>query len=688
MPTAGTHITIIERLALVEDFAALLGDPNANEDDPAALQMRYAKLGAIGPDIFYCLMDYDPRLQDFTDTMSRIAGSFECIKSLTKQVDDIESTLTLGLSDVAKKILNELESAFGMITSVVKEELEILAIKKVNLFPFLEARRQQQKFRPLGYNDEYRESWFWADYLHYVNTGQFVRTLFQLSQGNTNLRAFAYGYLSHYVTDVVGHPFVNQVVGGPWRTHWQRHHLVENFIDAYVWDRWHDSSPEPEPTSNEEQLLDQIREDPQPSIGTGAPFTFARLNDHIKIGYAAGGDPVDDLIASLCAKLQDPLYTVEQWLGEATNLKPPIPDKADNKDLYDWADMLVTAFRAVYPAAARPPENLKGLGRPDGYPTAPDIVAAYSLLRLLLKIATEDTLQEPQLPNVAADVWAAFMKTIDDLKQNLPQTIPLPIPAVNISDGPSLQKFWKAFCDWLRQQLEFAKQSGQAAIQFVRDSLAVGGVLLVDLVRIGLYGVKSQLFTVYKYLREYLVRAGYAVPFTDELEIDLGGGIGGKSLWTTPGGNDYGFPIEEQASLERGNAGYAPWIPAHLSWEITAPFQVVCEEPKTWVSPYDNGQRPDVFIDSPLGPRKMLDSDGPTPLNLDVVKHGFGGAMANCKMAFEAVMKAEEDGALPVFPDYNLDGDRGYGWPCWTSPAPLDPSYIYPVVVEPVTTIS
>ena len=40
--------------------------------------------------------------------------------------------------------------------------------------------------------------------------------------GNPNLIAYSLGYTTHYVTDVVGHPFVNQVVGGPWRLYWQR----------------------------------------------------------------------------------------------------------------------------------------------------------------------------------------------------------------------------------------------------------------------------------------------------------------------------------------------------------------------------------------------------------------------------------------------------------------------------------
>jgi hypothetical protein len=51
--------------------------------------------------------------------------------------------------------------------------------------------------------------------------------------------AFAIGWITHCATDVVGHPFTNAKCGGPFRLHWQRHHLVENHFDAAAYDRTH-----------------------------------------------------------------------------------------------------------------------------------------------------------------------------------------------------------------------------------------------------------------------------------------------------------------------------------------------------------------------------------------------------------------------------------------------------------------
>jgi hypothetical protein len=681
MPTAGTHITIIERLALDPRFSPVLGDPYADVSEAAGKQMRYAKLGAIGPDIFYALMDYGSDLQDLTNFLAKLSGSFECISEVMKDIDSsisaIESDLTLGAIDTVKQILAQFESVFGLVTGIITEGLMAIVIDRgFNFFPVFEARRQQ---------DRPRTEWFWADYLHYVRTGAFVKELFDRSSDNPNLRAFAYGYLSHYVTDVVGHPFVNQVVGAPWRMYWQRHHLVENFIDVYVWDRWHDPQPAPVPPSTEEQPLDRIRSVPHQSIGQGAPFTFARLNDHVNVGYLQGSDPVDDLIQSICKKIKDGL--------EQIGVAEPDPIPPNDSDFVLWTNMLSEAFRSVYPPTEQPPENLKNpaAGRPDGYPNPEDVASAYSVFRLFLRMATEEKIQEPEFPDVVADVWNAMKKVLDDLRNNLGSL--LPFPAIGVSPGAnfSFEALWKAIVDWVKWVADTAVKIGKAAFQFMKDALAVGGTLLVDSVKIGLYFVKKALFDIYKAFRHYLVRTAYAIPFTDELDDDLGGGIRGISLWTTPE-ERMDFPLEELAELERLKfpSSYPPWVHPSLLNEMRPPNRRLFEDPGTWVAPYPARANPDTFVDLSLGARVMLSSSGPVSFGTGPVPRpaDFGGAIANCESAFAAVAAAQTTGSLPLFPDYNLDGDRGYAWPCWDVAKPgfdhLNPAGGRHILVNPV----
>ena len=51
-----------------------------------------------------------------------------------------------------------------------------------------------------------------SDLAHYVRTGDFVQALINDSQ-DVNEYAFALGALSHYVSDINGHPFINLSVG-------------------------------------------------------------------------------------------------------------------------------------------------------------------------------------------------------------------------------------------------------------------------------------------------------------------------------------------------------------------------------------------------------------------------------------------------------------------------------------------
>ncbi|HEV8362431.1 MAG TPA: zinc dependent phospholipase C family protein [Gemmatimonadaceae bacterium] len=57
--------------------------------------------------------------------------------------------------------------------------------------------------------------------------------------GSDDLLGYAYGWLSHITADVVGHPYVNVAVGGPYRSHWQRHFVQEKFMDTWVWGFYH-----------------------------------------------------------------------------------------------------------------------------------------------------------------------------------------------------------------------------------------------------------------------------------------------------------------------------------------------------------------------------------------------------------------------------------------------------------------
>ena len=119
MPTAGTHITILERLALQAEFEQLIGSPNAVAGSADEMMHKFAKLGAIGPDIFYALMDYDDKMQDFTNFMAKTSGSFACISELTgfidKNLKKVEDDVMFGLSTIFDQAVAEFAGVFGQL---------------------------------------------------------------------------------------------------------------------------------------------------------------------------------------------------------------------------------------------------------------------------------------------------------------------------------------------------------------------------------------------------------------------------------------------------------------------------------------------------------------------------------------------------------------------------------------------
>ena len=73
-----------------------------------------------------------------------------------------------------------------------------------------------------------------SEFLRWHRTGVFARNLLKLAGGDAKLKAFALGYVSHIATSATAEPFVNNITGGPYRTHWWRNRLVSNFVDSWT----------------------------------------------------------------------------------------------------------------------------------------------------------------------------------------------------------------------------------------------------------------------------------------------------------------------------------------------------------------------------------------------------------------------------------------------------------------------
>jgi len=205
-------------------------------------------LGSQGPDfLFFNPSDWPPGVGDLVKTYMDVQDFMNTLS------ERIQALVPDRLKDLAREIDNKLEDAEAeldrrsAIYSQIKDLLEIvkadLVLIKQDVGLKLEAwvtcsdllfdqfKHPQQDGQRYG-------DWWWFDTLHIRRTGQFLSAMMKLSDPGSMERAYAHGFLTHYAADVVGHPFVNIIAGGPYRTHPHRHKVVENHQDVWAFNQY------------------------------------------------------------------------------------------------------------------------------------------------------------------------------------------------------------------------------------------------------------------------------------------------------------------------------------------------------------------------------------------------------------------------------------------------------------------
>ncbi|MBL0269345.1 MAG: zinc dependent phospholipase C family protein [Chitinophagaceae bacterium] len=194
---------------------------------------EHAFWGSVGPDYLFFFPPDWPQLElllqtyykydNLTDEINNVMESAGNI--LGSKDSDIKDMITGG---VWTDFRTSIEAVLYNVTSRILE----LATSKVDFYMVVKPPMKDQP-----YNAFHRQNdWWWMDIAHHVRTSRFTRELWENSRNDESLRAYTYGYISHVGSDVIGHPYVNLLVGGPYRNHWRRHGLVEKCIDTYIWD--------------------------------------------------------------------------------------------------------------------------------------------------------------------------------------------------------------------------------------------------------------------------------------------------------------------------------------------------------------------------------------------------------------------------------------------------------------------
>ena len=697
MPGVGTHTTIIQRLAKSAqgdpNVAVLLTDPDLNADwtkysTAEALQSRYAVLGAMGPDIFFAMLDYDSGIQELEDVVMKIAGTFRCVGQLSSQLNNL---IDAGLNALTDQVWEELKKVASRVNGILTEGAIDLLLEVVNPW---------SAFLPLRQVDDFQNNWYWGDFLHYVKTGCFTQKLLDNaaairaadpdSPTAKCLSAYALGYLTHYVSDTVGHGWVNRIVESPYRNMWQRHHMVESFIDAHVWASWHDKGTEPSAPADEKHLDTTLTGAEDPMRENAARFTYARLNDLCNIG-SLGVDPfIDNALNYICNQIQQGLFNI--GASSVPTLHTP-----DDPIFTTWTQFMADTIRQTYPAGQMHPSRMVRSG---GYPTPDDVAGAYSAFRLLLSLATEDDVEPPMVPDTP-DVGAVVDQWLQKVTDDLGMIPPPPSPAGGGS--PSLDALWNSIKGELSWLGKVAEATLKALDDFFKGLFETGKAIVADIALPGLYVLDSVLYSAYHTLRMAVVMSGYAGPFTEDLTA-VWEGLDLTTLWNSGSAQISPlYPLEPVVSQRdiiidrtRQFSPYRPYFkPSTMApVNVEAPATLFPAQVLAWTMPEDMLDSPVAAVDDmfskdgpapmPVVPPAVLKPDGSVLTNLETFdgsQRYFGSILANCERALTFAVPYLLGTPYPkgvMLPDYNLDADRGYAWPCWDVDWAYDSSMLTP----------
>jgi hypothetical protein len=691
MPGPYIHMAVAEnvRKALANigswsNGATTAGLPSLDGRTPAELAQiagdhpSYYALGALGPDLFFFLPDFRSICEGGlrVSIANPIIRIVETVDNLYDSFDDwILSRWEYYLGPIAEDVDEQLSRFTGDLTTLVKDVLGGLASIGVNLALDIASQSKDWfSFFSLGLNKGYdNQDFFWSDMLHYRRTSHYARNLWLRAEraGSDALRAYALGYMTHLGADTAGHPFVNEKCGGPYRLHWQRHHLVENHMDA------------------------QTYADDYGSSSVWRQYVESGL--HYKIAFDEHGKDNNPPLPKPEGETLQALYRWRRLL----DLDSHMPD--------ELANLLIDAMGDTYATSTPPtPANASTsspriLPTPDGRPHNETVKTAYLWWFRYLKRSTADGFRrdKPSPP---------------DLFPNLDP--PLATDPHDEPPGPANQL---PVVDAILKLLRLALWLVACAVWFVTFVAAVVFDAATYVPRlIAYYALELPIYYILKAERRILVVTSYLHPTTDEIDIGLvkiGVGHEDAFLATLDAMNDAlaGFPddlidfinrdvqkvlsdgvqlatdaagaLEEAIAIVLGrrsttfsepppNSNYphahavnsqGQSIEHHAPWRYPS---TPTELESTFAGPYQIGDMPHILLDGaqPGSQQiRMQFENAPSPIatnvlagNVTATDH-LGDPVNLSQYLMWQLTRVDP----PPFTDWNLDADRGYAYKCW-----------------------
>jgi hypothetical protein len=335
-------------------------------------------LGAAGPDLALFAPDFGEWAVELVRQLAELHDEFikpivdlheKYIAPVTDAIGAITGAAETALDAATCGLIGdfqvELQAVSQRISGIVQAGLGSIAVTHINIF---------DKMTPPIQDGATIDEWFWFDTLHNRRTGRFLEEMWKLAQTDAQ-KAYVLGYASHFAGDMVGHQFVNTVVGSPARARLQRHHFAENIIDTHIFD-----------------------------LVRGSEVS----DSHIHLGLPHGNEVENEpSLRALVDRLNDvppDMVEIFQMLSmamEATFNNVPHPQRLDseyltveNLNVAFW--LLLTAMRASTAAYIPPPTPLSDQA----------LERAMDAIKDFLQTATNPPSPSLSLPDMCAALWS------------------------------------------------------------------------------------------------------------------------------------------------------------------------------------------------------------------------------------------------------------------------------------------
>ena len=575
---------------------------------------KFVNFGTLGPDfLFFNVRDwpvagtFPVKLYiKFAEAVKKVEGlveeTFPKLQQAQRKREQIEDTIddivdnSPTLSAI-RTIFNDVKAIVELMDATIDTALEDIITSNVNIYNLVSHPIQ---------SCEAKDKWWWFDTLHYRRSGKFAEYLLEHSKDDPELHAYAIGYLSHVAADAVGHPYVNNIVRGPFRTHAQRHNVVEKYQDVSALQHY---------KSKDFGLSELHRE-----------FRFNH-NEHRKI------PEYETIIDTLTPEITD--------IG--------LPPKL--------TELFSRATKEVFTENG---EHLFGGGmEPE------EVDAAYRLWYSWFKSSTSGATLPTSLddiPPLTEEIREAVENVIEKTTE-VGEEVSRAIRDI-FSGGSSGSSFDPGDIVNLFNKLKrLIKTTIKAAYSIIELIEEVFTSLTEHAIHFLLNQLYQAFYSIYDYFKLSVSLNGLSFPssrYLDDEKIQHmlnpnQPDVRGRIL-----NNTWPFPLKQ---IDTGDGWYREANQeAHLVYPTTD-----LEEEEATPAPFSySDESHDYFIDKPifLDPSFIEDLNNPIDLN-DLSNRTKKEVMGNaCELTGALYHMFENNQPLP---DINLDADRGIAYPCWES---------------------